>query len=303
MDSSSLINELDRQFGIATVAQVVAGNGGLPKVRIAAAAAVGEMYLHGAHVTSWCPNGAAEALFVSSRSKWEDGKAIRGGVPICFPWFADKFDDPSAPAHGFVRTRSWQLEAIDRSSDAVTVCMSTGSDETTKHWWPADFRLVYRATFGSELRLELELHNSGDTPVHFEEALHAYFNVGDAWTARVKGLDAAHYLDKTDGYRERIQQGDVEITSETDRVYLDTQSPVEFLDPILRRRVAIAKENSRTTVIWNPWAEKAKLMSDLRGDEWTRMLCIETSNVLDYAVELAPGRQHRMTAVVRVAAL
>ena len=303
MDSSQLINDLDRRFGVSGVAQVVAGNSGLPKVRIVSAAAIGEIYLHGAHVTSWHPSGAAEALFVSSRSKWEDGKAIRGGVPICFPWFGDKSDDPSAPAHGFVRTRSWQLEAIDCSPDAVTVCMSTGSDESTKHWWPVDFRLVYRATFGSELRLELEFHNSGDTPVHFEEALHAYFSVGDVRTARVKGLDATHYLDKTDGYREKIQQGDVEITSETDRVYLDTQSPVELLDPVLRRRVAIAKEDSRTTVIWNPWAEKAKLLSDLGRDEWTRMLCIETSNVLDYAVELAPGRQHRMTAVVRVAAL
>lgn len=120
---------------------------------------------------------------------------------------------------------------------------------------------------------------------------------------RVKGLDGVHYLDKTDGYREKIQQRDIEITSETDRVYLDTQTAVELLDPVLRRSVQLAKENSRTTVIWNPWADKAKAMSDLGDDEWTQMLCIETSNVLGYAVELAAGRQHRIQAVIRVASL
>lgn len=298
-----MIQHFDRRYGIPGVAEVVAGNGGLPKVRIASAAAVGEIYLHGAHVTSWRPNGAAEALFVSSRSTWEEGKAIRGGVPICFPWFGNKVADPKAPAHGFVRTKSWQLDAIDRSDDVVTVSMSTSNDETTKQWWPAAFRLVYRAAFGADLKLELELHNGGAAPLRFEEALHSYLNVGDLRMVRVKGLDGVHYLDKTDGYREKIQQRDIEITSETDRVYLDTQTAVELLDPVLRRSVQLAKENSRTTVIWNPWADKAKAMSDLGDDEWTQMLCIETSNVLGYAVELAAGRQHRIQAVIRVASL
>ena len=265
MDNSALINELDRRYGIPGVAEVVAGNGGLPKVRIASAVTVGEIYLHGAHVTSWRPDGAAEVLFVSSRSTWKEGKAIRGGVPICFPWFGDKLDDPNAPAHGFARTRSWQLNAIERSADAVRVSMSTSSDETTKQWWPADFRLVYRAAFGSDLMLELELHNTGVAPLRFEEALHSYLNVGDVRTSRVRGLDAVHYLDKTDEYRQKLQQGDVHITSETDRVYLDTQTAVELLDPVLRRSMHITKENSRTTVIWNPWADKARVMSDL-GD-------------------------------------
>ena len=300
MENAPLITALNRRYGIAGVAEIVVGNGGLPKVRVASASAAGEIYLHGAHVTSWCPTGASEALFLSSQSKWEVGKAIRGGIPICFPWFGDKVDDESAPAHGFVRTKSWQLDAIDRFADAVTVSMSTASDETTRKWWPSDFRLIYRATFGSELQLELEIGNTGEASLRFEEALHAYFEVGDVRTSQVKGLDAVPYLDKTDGYREKTQQGDVTITSETDRVYLDTQSPVELLDRVLQRRVTVAKENSRTTVIWNPWSEKAKTISDLGDDQWTKMLCIETSNVLGYAAEVAPGLRHRMTAVIRL---
>src|SRR5271155_1962551 len=124
------------------------GNGGLPKVAVTAGVAAGEMYLLGAEVTSWKPQGAQEVLFVSASSKWADGRAIRGGVPICFPWFGNKADDPKAPAHGFVRAKTWQLESVTRSGDAVTVSMFTASDAETKKLWPADFRLVQRATFG-----------------------------------------------------------------------------------------------------------------------------------------------------------
>ena len=298
MEATPLAVKINQKHGIPGIAEVVNGNGGLPKVRITSRAATGEIYLHGAHVTSWSPEGAEEVLFLSSRSKWKDGMAIRGGVPICFPWFGDKADDPSAPAHGFVRTKSWSLESIASSADAVTVSMSTVSDETTKRWWPADFRAVYRASFGAELKLELEVHNMGSTAVHFEEALHAYFKVGDVRSVRGKGLDAVHYLDKTDHYREKVQHGDVEITSETDRVYLDTESRLELSGPVLRRHIHVAKQNSHTTVIWNPWSEKAKAMSDLGSDQWTEMLCIETSNVLAYSAEVAPGDCHRMSAVI-----
>ena len=298
MEATPFPAEINQRHGIPGIAEVVTGNGRLPKVRIRSRAATGEIYLHGAHVTSWCPEGAEEVIFLSSRSKWEDGQAIRGGVPICFPWFGDKADDPSAPAHGFVRTKSWSLESIAISADAVTVNMSTVSDETTKRWWPADFRAVYRASFGAELKLELEVHNLGSTAVYFEEALHAYFKVGDVRSARVKGLNAVHYLDKTDHYCEKVQQSEVEITSETDRVYLDTESPLQLSDPVLRRHIQVAKQNSRTTVIWNPWSEKAKAISDLGSDQWTEMLCIETSNVRAYAAEAAPGDCRRMNAVI-----
>jgi glucose-6-phosphate 1-epimerase len=295
------IAELDRRFGIPGVAKVVEGNGGLPEVRITSPQAGGEMYLHGAHVTSWKPSGREEVLFVSSRSHWEDGRAIRGGVPVCFPWFGDKADDPNAPAHGFARTRAWQLESIGQGVDAVTVSMVTESNENTKRWWPADFRLVHRATFGRELSLELVLTNTGAGLLRFEEALHTYHRVGDVQKVRVRGLDGVRYLDKTDRHREKTQHNDIVITTETDRVYLNTEHEMQLEDPVLRRRVRVAKENSRTSVVWNPWVEKAHAFSDLGDDEWKQMVCIETSNVSDFAVDLAPGHQHIMKAIIRVA--
>ena len=300
MDRAGPIAELDQRFGIPDIATIVAGNGGLAKVVITTLDAIGEMYLHGAHVTSWKPAGADEVLFVSAKSRWEDGRAIRGGVPICFPWFADKVDDPKAPAHGFVRTTAWQLESIVQARDAVTVSMFTESNNDTKKWWPSDFHLVYRATFGAELNLELVVRNTGTTSLCFEEALHAYFRVGQIEKVRLQGLNDVPYLDKTDLNRKKTQQGPIVIVSETDRIYLNTKGAIELEDQSLRRRIGVAKENSLTTVVWNPWVEKAKAMSDFGDAEWKQMVCIETSNVADFAVELAPGQQHKMQAIVRV---
>src|ERR1700761_5654945 len=155
------IEELNRQFGIPGTADIAAGNGGLPRLRITTTAAIGEIYLHGAHLTSWHPTGQEEVIFLSSRSQWQDGKAIRGGIPVCFPWFRNKVDDPKAPSHGFARTRSWQLDSVQLSGEAVKVSLSMGSDEGTRAWWPFDFHLVHRLTLGAELIQELEVSNLG----------------------------------------------------------------------------------------------------------------------------------------------
>jgi glucose-6-phosphate 1-epimerase len=299
MDTAA-IAKLDRQFAIPEIARIIPGNGGLAKVTIETPATAGTMYLHGGHVTSWKPRGTDEVLFVSARSRWEDGRAIRGGVPVCFPWFADKADDPRAPAHGFVRTKTWRLESIVRSGDAVEVSMATESNAETKRWWPADFHLIHRANFGLELTLELVVRNTGASSFRFEEALHAYFRVGQIEMVQLQGLDGFKYLDKTDSFRAKVQHGPIVITSETDRVYLNTGEPIVLNDTASGRSIEVAKENSLTTVVWNPWGDKARALSDLGEDEWKHMVCIETSNVADYAVNLAPGQEHTMRATVRI---
>lgn len=297
----TVVPESHRRIFNPDAASVVEGNGGLQKICINIPEATGEIYLHGAHITSWKPAGADEVFFLSSQSRWENGRAIRGGVPISFPWFADKADDPKAPAHGFVRTKAWKLESIEQDGEGITVGMFTESGEDTKRWWPADFRLAYRATFATELKLELVVTNTGKKSLRFEEALHAYHRVSDILKSRVKGLDEITYIDKTDSNRKKIQNGEIEVVAETDRVYLDTIEPIELEDPGLHRRTHIEKENSHTTVVWNPWVQKAHALSDFADNEWQQMVCIETSNVSDFAVDLAPGKEHRMKAVVRVA--
>jgi glucose-6-phosphate 1-epimerase len=298
-----MMAELDRQFRIPGIARVGEGNGGMPRVRITSSLCEGEIYLHGAHVTSWKPAGADEVLFLSSKSRWEEGQAIRGGIPICFPWFRAKANDPQAPAHGFARTKAWQIESIVENETGVVVTVFTGSDETTQRWWPGDFRLVHRATFGSGLRLELVCTNTGTTPLRFEEALHTYSRVADIQSVRLQGLDAVHFLDNTDSNKEKTQRGDVAIVSQTDSAYLNTQNAVDLLDPGMRRRIRLEKSTSSTTVVWNPWSEAAGKMKDLGEGEWSQFFCVEASNIMDAAVNLAPGQEHRMTAVLSVTKL
>lgn len=300
MNTVSVMAELDRRFGITGIATVCEGNGAMPRVQITSRLGEGEMYLHGAHVTSWKPAGADETLFLSSKSHWEGGQAIRGGIPICFPWFRGKVDDPQAPAHGFVRTKAWQIESIVENESGVAVTMFTGSDESIQHWWPGNFRLVHRATFGSELRLELVCTNTGTTPLRFEEALHTYNRVVDVKNVRLQGLDGVHFLDNTCSNQEKTQHGEVAIVTQTDNAYLNTQNAVDLLDPGMRRQIRLQKTNSSTTVVWNPWREAAGKMRDLGDSEWSQFFCVEASNILDAAVNLAPGQEHTMTAVLSV---
>jgi glucose-6-phosphate 1-epimerase len=303
MDDSSRIDALNRRLGIPGVAQVVPGNGGLPKVSLATHAASAEVYLHGAQVTSWRPAGAEGAIFLSEHSRWEAGRAIRGGIPICFPWFRAKADDPAAPAHGFVRTKEWRLNSIGVEKDgSVIAIFSTESDESTRRWWPHEFHLVHRVTVGSTLHLELTAGNTGSTPFHFEEALHTYFRVGGVESVRVRGLDSVRYLDNTDGNREKIQSGEVAIAAPTDNAYLDARGSIELVDPILRRGLRTGKENSATTIVWNPWQQGAAALSDLGKDEWRQMTCVEASNILGSAISLAPGEQHTLRATLSIAA-
>jgi glucose-6-phosphate 1-epimerase len=300
MSTELTIEELERRFAIEGTAHVAPGNCGMPKVRVSTPRAEGEMYLHGAQVTSWKPGGAEEVIFVSDRAQWHEGIAIRGGIPICFPWFRAKADDPRAPSHGFVRTKAWQLESIAREGDDVVVAMSTASDDDTRKWWPFDFRVIHRVTFGSELKLELTVTNTGSNAFRFEEALHSYHRVEHIEKVRITGLDSVSYLDNTESNRKKTQQGDVAITKQTDNAYLDTEHPIELLDGKMHRRISTAKEHSRTTVVWNPWREGAKSLSDLGDDEWQQMACVEVSNILGFAVELAPGQEHTLRANIAV---
>jgi len=300
-DGKTLV--LNKSLTIPGGVQIVEGNGGMRKIQIQNAAATGEIYLHGAQVTSWKPAGADEILFVSEKSHWEEGRAIRGGIPVCFPWFRAKADDPKAPAHGFARTKEWRVESITTDQgESVCVYLSTESDDATRQWWPFDFRLEYRVTVGSVLKLELKTENTGQSALRFEEALHTYFRVGDVEQAMVRGLDGADYLDNRDGNRTKRQVGDLRLVAQTDNAFVGASGPVEIEDESLGRRLKTEKRNSNSTIVWNPWRDGAASMSDLGLEEWGRMLCVEGGNILDRAIELEPKESHTMTIEISFAA-
>lgn len=293
------IQELNERFAIPGVAQIAAGRGDLAKIDITTPAAQAEIYLQGAHLTSWHPANSEEVIFLSKQARWEPGKAIRGGIPICFPWFRGKQDDPKAPAHGFARTKTWQIASIVQEKDSVIVTLELESDESTRQWWPHEFRLSYRVSIGLELSLELVVINTGTDPVRFEEALHTYHSVGEVEKIRIAGLDQTVFLDNTNANREVLQTKDVIISGPVDSAYLNTQATLELVDPVLHRRMRIEKENSLTTVVWNPGKQGAEALADLGNDEWRQMVCVEACNIRDYAVNLLPGEEHRMVATIR----
>lgn len=295
MDTPSRIDGLNKRFGIAGVARVVAGNGGLPLVRVTAKSATAEISLHGAQVTRWKPAGAEEVLFLSKKSCWEAGRAIRGGIPVCFPWFGDKADDANAPKHGFVRTKEWRLDSMNALDDgSVTLVCITESDAATRPWWPHEFCVAYRITVGAKLRLELTVINRGKAPMRFEEALHSYLRVGRLQDVTVRGLDGVAYLDKIDHFREKIESGEITFACPTDRIYLKTRDAVDVVDAMIGRTLRTEKVHSESTVVWNPGAEQTAKLADLAADDWQKMVCVEGGNVQAAAINLNPGEEHTL---------
>jgi glucose-6-phosphate 1-epimerase len=300
MLNDGTVDNLGSRFAIPGVAQILPGNNDLPKIQITTPAASAEIYLHGAQVTSWHPAVSEEVIFLSQHSHWEAGKAIRGGIPICFPWFRAKSDNPKAPSHGVVRTKAWQLESLTEESEGVVITLATESDDQSHQWWAHNFRILHRITVGQQLKLELAVTNTGSDPFQFEEALHTYNRVADATKIRITGLDAVSFLDNRDSNREKVQAGAAKFTQQTDNAYLNTQQSVEIVDPLLHRRIRLEKQNSSTTVVWNPWQDGAASLADLGDEEWQQMACVEASNILSSAITLPPGEQHTMTAIISV---
>jgi len=276
--------------------------GGLVRLNVTTRLASAQIYLHGAHVAQFQPAGAAPVLFLSAASAFQPGKAIRGGVPVIFPWFGPRAGHPEAPAHGFARTLPWEVESLTVSPDGIMeISLVLIASEQTRSLWPHDFLLRHRITVGSELSMALEVVDPGGEPFEFEEALHTYLEVGDVREVSTTGLAGAAYLDKVEQFQRKIQgEAPIRITGETDRVYLNTEAPCIADDPVAGRRIEVSKEGSKTTVVWNPWIAKAAAMSDFGDDEWPRMLCIETANAGENGVTLPRGGRHTMSVTIRV---
>jgi glucose-6-phosphate 1-epimerase len=280
----------------ADVIKIDQGRGNLPRVTVTSELATAEIYLHGAHLTHFQPKGAQPVLFMSAKSQFEANKPIRGGVPVIFPWFGPRAGSPESPMHGFARIRPWQLESSEVQTDgSVRVVLGLESDESTLGVWQVAFGLRMSFQIGRSLEMELEVSHGGGEPWSFEEALHTYFRVGDAREIAISGLDGVEYIDKMDSLkRKRQPAGAIRITGETDRIYVDTRGTCTIQDPVLGRTIAVEKENSGSTVVWNPWIAKARAMADFGDEEWPGMVCIETANVGAGAIRLEPGQSHRL---------
>jgi len=280
---------------------IQSGEGGLPYIAVKTDACQGHIYLHGAHVTHYQRAGERPLLFMSAKSHFEKSKPIRGGVPICFPWFSNRGPRPDSPQHGFARLQAWTIQDIRQlDRDTVEVKLQTQSSDATRVIWSEDFRATYTVTFGQELRMAFEVLNTSAQAFKFEEALHTYFAVADIRQAQLTGLSGVPFTTRVQGQQSGTQGPEpIAFTAETDRVYANTGATCIIEDKIGNRRITVEKQNSQTTVVWNPWIDKAKAMPDFGDDEWPHMLCIEAANAFDSAITLQPGQSHSMTQIVR----
>jgi D-hexose-6-phosphate mutarotase len=275
---------------------------GLVFAEIDNAQATATVCLQGAHLVTWRPKDQAEpVVWLSEAVRFAPGKSIRGGVPVCWPWFGPHPTESGFPAHGFARTVPWQVTATRALDDGASrLSLVLMHNEQTRVQFPHACRLELILTIGARLGVELVTTNLDTGPVTIGEALHTYFRIGDIGQVQVLGLDGCEYVDKVAGGARRRQDGPIFFSGETDRVYVGTAAQCVIEDPVLRRRILIDKSGSRSTVVWTPWQEKADKMGDLGPNEgWRRMVCVESGNALDDVVRIAPGEAHALTVSYR----
>jgi glucose-6-phosphate 1-epimerase len=293
---------LTAEFGIAGILDFVERERGLVKAVISLDGMAGELYLQGAHLTMWQPRGVRPILFTSPNSGFAPGRAIRGGIPIIFPWFGPSRHASAAPQHGFARTAPWHLDGVETAGrESLTLTFSLSDSDVGSPFWPEPFRATYTVVLAQTLSLRLAVQNLARHPIIFEEALHTYFAISDITNIGISGLAGTTYIDKTDAARRKRQTaGLVTITAETDSVYLDTPGQCSIEDRGWRRRVVIKKDAAASSVVWNPWAEKAAAMADLGDTAWRGMVCVEAGNIADNEIGLAADGEHQMSTEISV---
>ena len=258
----------------------------------------------GAQILSYQQAEQPPLIWLSPDATYQRGQSVRGGVPVCWPWFGDLRRNPQAvqahyhleqaPAHGLVRALDWELLGIDEGGDAVTLRFAYDTRTQPLEGWPRDVGLTFVVRLADDLGMSLETHNRGTEPLTLSQALHSYFAVSDVRQVSVEGLQGCRYIDTLQDWQELRQQEALVFDAETDRIYFDTAARLSIVDPGWGRRIHLDARGSRSAVLWNPWVDKAKRLSQFPDDAWQNMLCIETANVLEDVVQLNAGERHRL---------
>lgn len=272
------------------------GRGDIPVVEIKNELASAVISLQGAHVLSWIPAGENDVIWLSDDASFAIGKSVRGGIPICWPWFGAHETNNDFPAHGFARTVAWTVIAtqqLNTGETQVTFKLDTKElEENQQNMWAQATVAEYKITIGKKLNLELITSNNSKQVITIGQALHTYFNVDDVRNTTLSGLDGKDYLDKTASFNRKTQIGNVTVNTEVDRIYLDTPDTLVIDDS--KRKVIISKQGSLSTVVWNPWKEVANKMGDLGKDGYLKMLCVESANAAEDIVSIQPSETHTL---------
>lgn len=295
------IEQLYAKHNIAGQLEIIAGKGGLPMIQVKTSKATALISVYAGQVLSFKPaNEFEDMMFLSEKAYYQDGKAIKGGVPICWPWFGA---DPQGkgPAHGFVRNRLWHLVATEETANGdIEVTLGLTDTPETLAIWPYSFVLTQEIVIGNSLNLSLTTRNTGTGKFSITQAFHTYFKVGDIAQTQVLGLEGCAYTDKADNGTQKQQLGAVTINSEVDRIYTNAGSTLTIEDGALQRSIQITSQGSKTAVVWNPWQKISREMADLEDNDYQRLLCVETTNAASDSVEVDPDNECRIMANYQV---
>lgn len=293
----STAQQLNTQFGIKGQLVFREDASGLIVAEISNVLSKASICLQGAHLMSWKPaRQNVPVVWLSPDAKLAAGKSIRGGVPVCWPWFGAHATESAFPAHGFARTVPWQIVETDTGPDGSTrLKLRLLESEKIRAQWPYACALNLTIIVGDILHMELTTENTGEADFVIGEALHTYFQIGDIDAVRVSGLEGCEYWDKVGVSALRKQTGAIIFSGETDRVYINTASGCVIEDDKLGRHIYITKSGSRSTVVWTPWTDKANKMGDMgQPAGWRQMVCVETANALENVVKVTAGSSHTM---------
>ena len=292
---------LNQRFAIdqsQTQLRIENGLGELPIIHLHNAHASARISLYGGQILSYRPHDAAQDLmFLSEKAIYQKGKAIRGGAPLCWPWFGADPDKQGRPAHGFARTSLWELiDAETRQDNATRIVLQLTDTTDTRALWPHRFKLELEIIIGKTLELQLTTYNLNDHPINISQAIHTYFAVGDIAQTSVDGLNNCVYTDKSKlgNHTVYTQNGAITVQQEVDRIYLNTPDTANVHDHAWQRTIRIRNSGSHSTVVWNPWIEIAAQMTDLNDDDYQRFICVETANVADNKITLPAHASHRL---------
>lgn len=251
--------------------------------------------MQGAQVIEWMPVGHKPVIWLSEDAIHKKNKSVRGGIPVCWPWFGGNDSDPSLPAHGFARSQEWDLCNVYELTDGATQLVFALDMPESKNIWPHHSRLELYVTVAASLSLKLVTSNLSGNEFEITEALHTYFNVSDVENIKIEGLHGCDYLDKVNIFSKKSQAGSIIINEEVDRIYLDTESEVRIIDNGFKRTIKINKQGSLSTVVWNPWYEKSNAMGDMGKDGFRHMVCVETANAASNKIKIPHGMSHELS--------
>lgn len=296
--------QLNQQFGIKDQLQFSLTNNGFVMIDITNQYAKARISTYAGQIVSYQPNDAEEDLFfLSEKVQYQEGRSIRGGVPICWPWFGDDNSEGlERPHHGFVRNQHWQVRTTETLEDGRTsITLATADNDMTRKLWHYEFNLELQFIIGSELELTLKTKNTGKEFFTITEALHTYFKVSDVSNVLIKGLDGKPYLDKLDSFAVKRQTDDIVVTDEIDRIYQKSPKKISLTDSGFDRTITISSYGSESTIIWNPWTTSSGNKDDLNKDSYRNFVCVETANVYTDSLTIIPaGREHIVTTVFSI---